>query len=807
MAPCSPSTSRYGPDGAVRGTCTVARDLTAQALAEQERLRSLETAARLGAIVEAANEAIVEKDLSGRIITWNAAAERIYGVSAEDALSRPPGEIFDPQEIERGRELRDRTVAGEALDNERRERVGPNGERQVLSVTSIALRDPEGRVISTATVARDLTSQALAEQERLRSLETAARLGAIVEAANEAIVSSDAEGRIVYANPAVERLFGFSPGEMLGSGWLETVPPELLERDRAAINLAIAGELPGGFVTQRVRRDGSIADVHVSSIALRDAEGNFTGSASFVSDITDRVRQERAAAERSADIEAIFTNASEGIVLLDRTFSVRTFNQAARQLILRLHNGEIGEGHSVLRWVLPEDHAEFTRDLERALGGRTFTFARTVVGGGGDYWWEFSFSPIVLPDGSVRGVALRMRDLTEVKRTADALVQAQKAESLAVLAGGIAHDFNNLLVGILLNASLVLNDLPPGSPGRKTVQAIETSGQRAADLARQMLAYSGRGSFVIRNTGLNPVVKEMTELLRSSIGKGVTLDLDLDPALPRIEADVTQLRQVIMNLVVNASDAIGAGEGIIRISTRPVQMTKLTLRQVYLAPGLKPGRYVALEVSDTGSGMDRETLARIFDPFFTTKFTGRGLGLAAVLGIMRGHKGAIKVDSSPGRGTTFRLLFPAVAARDEQPAGGVTAPASATAGTVLIVDDEPAVRAVTARALRTFGLDVIEADDGVAGLEAFAAQGSRISCVLLDLTMPRMGGEETFAAIRDLDPEVPVLLMSGFSEDEGKQRFDGLGIAAFIEKPFALATLRSAIQGAIDQRRGRLPHR
>jgi CheY-like chemotaxis protein/two-component sensor histidine kinase len=312
-----------------------------------------------------------------------------------------------------------------------------------------------------------------------------------------------------------------------------------------------------------------------------------------------------------------------------------------------------------------------------------------------------------------------------------------------------------------------------------------------------MLAYSGRGRFVVQNVDLNSLVEEMAHLLRVSIGKGVRLNYQFERDLPPVEGDATQLRQVVMNLVVNASDAIGENEGAIAITTRTIQATRELLAETYLAPSLKPGDYVALEVADTGSGMDAETISRIFDPFFTTKFTGRGLGLAAVLGIMRGHRGAIKVESEPGRGTTFRLLLPAAGADPTRSPARPPTAAWRGSGTVLVVDDEPSVRAVTARALTSFGFDVLEAADGVEGVETYAANRDRIVCTLLDMTMPRMGGEEAFRAIRSLDPAARVLLMSGFTEQDSLGRFAGLGLAGFVQKPYELSALRSAVQAAL----------
>jgi CheY-like chemotaxis protein/two-component sensor histidine kinase len=376
-------------------------------------------------------------------------------------------------------------------------------------------------------------------------------------------------------------------------------------------------------------------------------------------------------------------------------------------------------------------------------------------------------------------------------------MQAQKLESLGVLAGGIAHDFNNMLVAIMGNAGLALSELQAESPAYETVQEIELAARRAAELARQMLAYSGKGRLSVNKVDLTALVEEIPHLLRTSIGKGVTLRYDLARDLPAVEADATQLRQVVMNLVINASDAIGQEEGIISISTGVMDADRDYLRSIYIPGDVRPGRYCYLEVRDSGSGMSAETLARIFDPFFTTKFTGKGLGLAAVLGIVRGHKGTIKVESAPGEGTTFRLLLPAsgdVAERAAMQPGANNQWRGQ--GLVLVVDDEDSVRYVTGRALKMIGFDVVEATDGQAGLEIYQERHSEIDCILMDLTMPRMNGETAARHMKSVDPSVPIVLMSGFDEGEMATRFYDAGMAGFVQKPFEIRTLWEAMRQA-----------
>ena len=378
------------------------------------------------------------------------------------------------------------------------------------------------------------------------------------------------------------------------------------------------------------------------------------------------------------------------------------------------------------------------------------------------------------------------------------LLDAQKLESLGILAGGIAHDFNNLLTGILGNVSLMRLELPASSALCEHVDQIEAVTIRAADLCRQLLAYSGKGRFVVRPLDVSELIRQTAPILQLSISKSATLRLDLANDLPLVDADATQIRQVLMNLVVNAAEALGDRAGLVSVTSGALHAEGDYLRNTFLAPDLADGCYVFLEVSDNGCGMTPATQAKIFDPFFSTKFTGRGLGLSAVLGIVRGHKGAIKVYSELGRGTTIKLLFPAMEGSAARTIA-VTPPQPALQrrGTVLVVDDEDVVRNVAARILGSYGFDVVLANDGRDAVARFRERMPEIVAVLMDLTMPHMDGVDAFREIRTLSETVPVLLMSGYNEQDAVMRFAGKGLAGFVQKPFTVEMLRERLMSVL----------
>jgi CheY-like chemotaxis protein len=345
-------------------------------------------------------------------------------------------------------------------------------------------------------------------------------------------------------------------------------------------------------------------------------------------------------------------------------------------------------------------------------------------------------------------------------------------------------------MGVMGNAGLALMELDHHHPARRRVEQVEATAKRLADLTGQLLAYSGKGRFVVQPLDLSALVEEMGELLATVVSKRATLRYELASGLPAVEGDPTQIRQVVMNLITNASDALGEGPGLVTLATGLVRADQAYLDSTWLADDLLPGDYVFAEVSDTGCGMDAATRARVFDPFFTTKFTGRGLGLAAVLGIVRAHGGAIRIYSESGRGTNVKVLLPATAASLQPEDKGAAGGRSALQGkTVLVVDDEPTVAEVAQRILEKHGCAVLTAAHGAQAVEIYRRRGAEIDLVLLDMTMPGLGGVETFQELRRLDAAVKVVLSSGYNEQDATSRFAGKGLAGFMQKPYTPAAL------------------
>jgi PAS domain S-box-containing protein len=522
-------------------------------------------------------------------------------------------------------------------------------------------------------------------------------------------------------------------------------------------------------------------------------------------EVSERRRAQEEVQESEKRLRRILASLEVGVVIVDAS-SRRILSVNPKALALMEATEEQVIGRVCHQYICPADMGKCpVCDL-----GQTVDSSERVLLTPGGRRVPVMKSAVRLKLGGQDCLAESFFDITERKKSETEriglerqLLDAQRLESLGVLAGGIAHDFNNLLMAILGNLDLSLLELSPASPARVGIEQAIFATRRATDLTRQLLAYSGRGRFVVTRMDLNDLVRENGDLFRAAVSRTVTMNLFLAREPASIEADPGQVQQVIMNLITNASDALGEKPGTIAISTGYVTLDETSLSKSRLAEKPLPGRFVFLEVSDTGCGMDDATLRRMFDPFFTTKFTGRGLGMSAVLGIVRGHRGAITVDSKPGNGTTIRVLFPACAvdrfdAVAWSDAGSREGVHKAFSGTVLVVDDEEAVRTFCETCLKRLGFRVLSAADGEEALEVFIRHAEEIACVLLDLTMPRLDGVSTFRRLKQLRPGVRVLLSSGYDELDVSQRFTSEGVAGFIQKPYVLQDLRKSLELALN---------
>jgi len=518
-------------------------------------------------------------------------------------------------------------------------------------------------------------------------------------------------------------------------------------------------------------------------------------SARIEQEVRERTRQLR---ETEARLQDIMDHSPAIIFLKDLDGRYLLCNRAFEHLSGRSRAEILGHFDSDL--LTPEDALMARSNDARVLtAGKPMEFEETTTNPANNHTYLSHKFPIRDSQGRIYAICGISTDITDRKAAEEQklimerqILESQKLESLGVLAGGIAHDFNNILTAILGNATLAAMDLPEDHRARRQLRQIEHAARRAGDLCAQMLAYAGKATFVNAPLSLTSLVRDTASLLEVTVGKRARLELHAADGLPAVMGDITQLRQVVMNLVINASDAIeGRAGAVISLTTFQRDLPAEFFHQAVQSPVMPAGNYVGLEVSDNGCGMSPEVMHRIFEPFFTTKFSGRGLGLAAVLGIIQSHQGALFVESTAGQGTTFRIFLPASAthARASNPPFDPAALQVALRGTVLLVDDEDAVRQVTAQALSSLGLTALVAPDGHAALRIYEERAGEIDLVLLDLTMPGLTGEETLRRLRELNPAVRVVIMSGYSESETMQRCGSQAITGYLPKPFELAEL------------------
>ena len=662
------------------------------------------------------------------------------------------------------------------------------------------------------TIVRFALSQPTADADLYRS---------IIETTPSALLVIDDRGVIVVVNRRLGELFGYSQDELLGQS-VERLLPERYRTRHAVLRGSFLRNpenraMGAGRDLFGLHRDGHEVPIEIGLNPMRIGEQMLV--LALIVDIS--LRKQREQERIHSELEAMQAEASrqaknEAVMrlLIDHApVALAMFDLEMRYLVASrrwrddYHLGDLqlsGVSHYEIFPEIPERWKEVHR---RAFAGEVIEEEadRFTRNDGSEQWLRWAVHPWFQPDGSIGGIVIFAEDTTaqqlalEERRQLDAqLQQTQKLESLGALAGGIAHDFNNLLTSIIGHDELALHSLAAGTSAHGQVSKSLSASRRAADLVKQLLAYVGKAKIQMQPLDINELIRQTSDLLRFGAGKRSAVGYDLGDELPPVMGDAVQLQQVIMNLVINADEAIGEREGTITIRTEASMLSEDDLHDIAGYP-LAAGRYIVVTVSDSGSGMSEEVRRHIFEPFFTTKFTGRGLGLSCVLGIIRSHGGALDCQSELRTGTQFTIVLPSCTTANAVATAGVPAmpaptPALRTDGRVLVIDDEEAVRELIRDQLTMLGFTVDLAAGGREGVSCFKRTHHSLLLVIVDLNMPELDGEATITAMRALDQRVPIILCSGQPEPMVAARLIALGRISFLSKPFDMAAMNEALR-------------
>ncbi len=760
----------------------------------------------LRTVMDGIPDIIILKDSEARYAMVNRAHRELTGFPDENVLGRRTTEVGFPDEF--GRAYLDddlavlRTRVAIVNREERFRRL--DGTPGWFLTSKYPLADTGGRLIGLIAIARDITEHKRGADELA---ETRMRLSQHLDNSLLLVAELDASLRITRWAGRAEKMFGWSPTQAIGRTLKELGAnhPDEADRFGGMIQRLERGQEDQNTIRCRnLTKDGRVIHCLWWNSVLRNPDNSVRSYLTLAEEITYTVETLEKLQASDRLLNTLIQATGIGYVQLDATGRIVAANERYLAFFAAEEHAEL-LGRDYMELVAPRHHHLAAQAFSRVLSEGSFQNVEVdlISTDGHITTFEFNANAEVAGDEIrvhvfCRDISERRRELEERRSMETKLQETQKLESLGVLAGGIAHDFNNLLTGVLGNASLAASEIPADSEAHGFLLQIEKAASRAADLCRQMLAYSGKGHFDVKPVDLNALIRETMNLLGISISKRARLDFQLAPALPAVLGDATQLRQIVMNLVINASEALGDRDGVVSVSTGTALVTAADLASAHSPPEASEGNHVWFEVSDTGCGMDPEVLQRIFEPFFTTKFTGRGLGLAAVLGIVRGHRGALTVTSTVASGTCFRVLLPASdTATETAPAGANVSESWKGSGTVLVVDDEDTVRTVVTRLLSFLGFQTVTAKDGCEAVAMFPTLG-KLQFVFLDLTMPQMDGAQTLRELRKLQPDLRVLVMSGFSAEDVATRFENDRLIDFIQKPFDLAQTRKKIRRLLE---------
>ena len=776
------------------------RDVTEQRSVEQA-LRESEERSRLA--MEAGRMYAFEWNPETDEVTRSHNYAEILGLPA-DAVIRTGKAFFQsvhPGDRERYiRTLGNLTPAERTYDTEFRT-IGSDGRVATLHERGRALFDDAGRLARVVGMTADITSRKEAE-DALRDSEE--RFRATFHQAAVGMAETSLEGQWLALNERFCQIVGYTQDELRRMTFRDITHPDDVATDIKASLRLVSGEIPTYSTEKRyVRKDGSIVWVMLFVSVVRDPHGRPKYFIAAMDDISERKQAETALSQSEQRFRLLADTIPHIVWVLRPDGSVEYANRRWQDYT-GLAAAMVDNPEMLSRVVHPDDLSRCAAAWNTMLraGEAVELEYRLRQGSDGAYRWKLGRGvPMRDAEGSIVRFFCTVTDIHDQKAVEQAIRETQKLESLGLLAGGVAHDFNNLLVGIQGNASLALDLVPADSKPAEYLKRVVQAGERAADLTRQMLAYAGKGDFTIEPLNVSELVRQISDLMRPAISKKIVFDFDLADEPPSVDADAGQVQQVLMNLVVNAAEAIGDDAGRISVRTGVQELDRAYIRRHLPQAGVEPGSFAFVEVRDSGCGMDEATKASIFDPFFTTKFAGRGLGLAAVAGIVRRHQGAIQVESAPGRGSSFLVLFPVGRPNPAPKARSRKQEDLSGTGTVLVVDDEPLVRQMARDALERYGYEVLTAGSGPDAIELFRAHSGRVSIIVLDVSMPVMSGREALAELRKIDSDVRVLLTSGYTEGETREMFAGYSIAGFIQKPYTARGLARALKAGRESRK------
>lgn len=729
-------------------------------------------------IVASAMDAIISVDEEQNIILFNTAAEKMFRCSRKESLGRKL-DSFIPKHLRQSHRKHFADFGRSGNCTRTMGNLGTifglraDGEEFPIEA-SISVVEIDGQKIFTA-ILRDAT-------EKFRAGESQARLAAIIESSNDAIIGKNLEGIVTSWNQGAEKTFGYSREEMLGQPLARLIPPDRLEEEERILQSIRQGKLVKQFDTVRKCKNGRLLDVSVTVSPIKDSAGRVIGASKVARDISEHKRAEVKLRQREEHFRSLIEYASDLITVVDEQ-GVIHFQSPSIERVLNLKPDKV-VGRNISEISHPEDQARLTAILRRAIDNpdSPVSIEYRIQHHDGD-WHLFASVGRSLPHGTHgRRVIFNSRDITASRNLEEQLLQAQKMEAIGTLAGGIAHDFNNMLAGILGSIELVREDLGPEHPSQEFVQSIMTAGNRARELVQQILTFSRRRESEKRVMPLQPVISECIKLLRSTIPAMVKITHYVDSHCPSVLADPTQIHQVIMNICTNAWHALPEHGGRIDISLRAVTVdTTLAARH----RELRPGSYVLLAMTDNGHGMDAATLGRIFEPFFTTKpaSKGSGLGLSVVHGIIKAHRGEIVVESEPGKGTTFQIYLPAQAENRRESRLISPRIPQGHGERILYVDDEPIVGRSTEEFLKRRGYVVSRYEQAEAALAEFRQRPEDFDLIITDWAMPGMSGSELVSAIREVGSDIPVLLVSGFVGPLIEKTVKTMGIGEVLVKP------------------------